>query len=100
VNPTHVAVALRYQPGQGAPRVLAKGGDHVAAKIRQIAERNRIPMVEDVSLARTLFSAVEVGQEIPTEMFEAVARILAFIMTLKARGSAAGTHKVRPLVRR
>jgi flagellar biosynthetic protein FlhB len=99
VNPTHVAVALRYQAGKGAPRVLAKGGDHVAARIREIAERNRIPMVEDVPLARTLYAAVEVGQEIPTEMFEAVARILAFVMTLKARGSAAGTHRVRTLPR-
>jgi flagellar biosynthetic protein FlhB len=100
VNPTHVAVALRYQPGKGAPRVLAKGADHVAARIREVAERNRIPMVEDVPLARTLYAAVEIGQEIPAELFEAVARILAFIMTLKARGSAAGTHRVRQLVRR
>jgi flagellar biosynthesis protein FlhB len=100
VNPTHVAVALRYQPGKGAPRVLAKGGDHVAARIREVAERNRIPMVEDIPLARTLYAAVDIGQEIPAELFEAVARILAFIMTLKARGSAAGTHHVRPLARR
>jgi flagellar biosynthetic protein FlhB len=100
VNPTHVAVALRYQPGNGAPRVLAKGADHVAARIREVAERNRIPMVEDVALARTLYAAVDIGQEIPPDLFEAVARILAFIMTLKARGSTAGTHRVRTLARR
>ncbi len=100
VNPTHIAVALRYQAVRGAPRVVAKGGDHMAARIRQIAEQNRIPMVEDVPLARTLFQAVDVGREIPGDMFEAVARVLAFVMMLKSRGSAAGMHKVRTLVRR
>ena len=100
VNPTHVAVALRYEPGSGAPRVVAKGGDHVAARIREIAQQARVPLVEDIVLARTLYQVVDVGREIPGELFESVARVLAFIMTLKARGSAAGTHKVRPLVRR
>jgi flagellar biosynthetic protein FlhB len=57
-------------------------------------------MVEDVPLARTLFQAVDVGREIPGDMFEAVARVLAFVMMLKSRGSAAGMHKVRTLVRR
>jgi flagellar biosynthetic protein FlhB len=100
VNPTHVAVALRYEAGSGAPRVVAKGGDHVAARIREIAQQARVPMVEDIVLARTLYQVVEVGREIPGDMFESVARVLAFIMTLKARGSVAGTHKVRPLLRR
>jgi flagellar biosynthetic protein FlhB len=100
VNPTHVAVALRYEAGKGAPRVVAKGGDHVAARIREIAQRSRVPMVEDIPLARTLYSVVDVGREIPGDLFESVARVLAFIMTLKARGSVAGTHTVRPLVRR
>jgi flagellar biosynthetic protein FlhB len=98
VNPTHVAVALRYDPKRGAPRVVAKGGDHLAAKIREIAERNRIPMVRDVPLARTLYSTVEVGQEIPPDLYKAVATVLAFIMTLRKRGSTAGVHTVRPLV--
>lgn len=92
VNPTHVAVALKYEPGVGAPRVLAKGGDHVAARIRQIAEQNRVPMVRDVALARTLFATLEVGEEIPPDLYKAVATVLAFIMTLKRRGSAAGLH--------
>jgi flagellar biosynthetic protein FlhB len=100
VNPTHVAVALKYEAGKGAPRVVAKGGDHMAARIRDIAQRNRVPMVEDVPLARTLYSAVDVGREIPGDMFEAVARVLAFVITLKSRGSVAGTHHVRPLARR
>jgi flagellar biosynthesis protein FlhB len=100
VNPTHVAVALRYEAGQGAPRVVAKGADSMAARIREIAQNARVPMVEDVPLARTLYQVVDVGREIPGDLFEGVARVLAFIMTLKARGSVAGTHKVRPLVRR
>lgn len=97
VNPTHVAVALRYEPGRGAPRVLAKGADHAAARIRAAAERNRVPMVADVTLARTLYAACEVGQEIPSDLYRAVAIVLAFIMTLKKRGSAAGVHTVRAL---
>ena len=97
VNPTHVAVALKYDPERGAPRVVAKGADHVAAKIREIAERNRVPMVSDVPLARTLFKTCEIGQEIPADLYKAVATVLAFIMTLKKRGSAAGVHTVRTL---
>lgn len=98
VNPTHVAVALRYDPKRGAPRVVAKGSDHLAAKIREIAETHRIPMVRDVPLARTLYATVEVGQEIPPDLYKAVATVLAFIMTLRKRGSTAGTHTVRTLV--
>jgi flagellar biosynthetic protein FlhB len=97
VNPTHVAVALRYEPGRGAPRVVAKGADNIAAKIREVAEKNRVPMVSDVPLARTLYKSCEIGQEIPADLFKAVATVLAFIMTLKRRGSAAGVHTVRTL---
>ncbi|WP_375493182.1 flagellar biosynthesis protein FlhB [uncultured Jatrophihabitans sp.] len=95
VNPTHVSVALRYEPERGAPRVVAKGADNIAARIREIAEKNRIPMVSDVPLARTLYHTCDVGQEIPADLFKAVATVLAFIMTLKRRGSAVGTHTVR-----
>jgi flagellar biosynthetic protein FlhB len=97
VNPTHVAVALKYDPAKGAPRVVAKGADNIAAKIREIAEQNRVPMIRDVALARTLYGSVEIGQEIPPDLYKAVATVLAFIMTLKKRGSAAGTHELRPL---
>ncbi len=100
LNPTHIAVALRYEPGKGAPRVVAKGGDHVAARIREVAQPARVPMVEDVPLARTLYQVVDIGAEIPGDLFEAVARVLAFIMTLRSRGSASGVHTVRDLVRR
>lgn len=94
VNPTHVAVALVYEPGSGAPRVVAKGRGAIAAKIRERAQDNRVPLVKDVPLARALHAACEVGDEIPAEMFTAVARVLAFLYALKKRGSAAGTHVV------
>ena len=97
VNPTHIAVALRYVANQGAPRVVAKGADHVAARIRALAEEHRIPMVHDVPLARTLHATCEIGQEIPQDLYQAVATVLAFVMTLRARGSAAGVHTTRAL---
>ncbi|GII26150.1 EscU/YscU/HrcU family type III secretion system export apparatus switch protein [Planosporangium mesophilum] len=93
VNPTHVAVALRYDPSRGAPRVVAKGAGAVAARIRQVATDKRIPMVQDVPLARALYKACDLGAEVPPELYNAVARVLAFVMTLKARGSAAGVHR-------
>jgi flagellar biosynthetic protein FlhB len=93
VNPTHVAVALKYEPLRGAPRVVAKGAGAVAAKIRERATENRVPMVEDVPLARALHKSCEIGQEVPAELFQAVARVLALVMSLKRRGSAAGLHR-------
>lgn len=96
LNPTHLAVALRYDPARGAPRVVAKGGDHVAARIRELAERSRVPMVQDVALARTLYQTCEIGQEIPADLYQGVATVLAFVMRLKRRGSAAGTHRMQP----
>lgn len=94
VNPTHVAVALRYQPGQGAPRVVAKGQGHVAARIRERAGEHHVAVVQDITLARTLHAACELGHEVPEHLYEAVARVLAFVMSLRRRGSAAGTHRV------
>src|SRR3954470_3274919 len=81
VNPTHVAVALRYEPQKGAPRVVAKGQGPLATKIRELAAEHRVPMVEDKPLARTLYKAVEVGHEIPAEFFGTVAKVLAFVMS-------------------
>jgi len=95
VNPTHVAVALRYEANKGAPRVVAKGADHVAARIRELAEQHRVPMVQDVPLARTLYSACEIGQEIPADLYQAVATVLAFVMRLRRKGSAAGVHRLQ-----
>jgi len=94
VNPTHVAVALRYEPGSGAPTVVAKGAGAVAARIRAEAAERRVPLVEDVPLARALHAACELGQEVPAHLFTAVARVLAFVMALRRRGAAAGQHRV------
>ncbi len=94
LNPTHVAVALRYEPGRAAPRVVAKGKGTIAARIRQEAEDKRVPMVRDIPLARALHAGCELGQEIPLELYTAVAGVLAFVMALKARGAAAGVHTV------
>ncbi len=92
VNPTHVAVALKYEPGKSAPRVVAKGAGAIAARIREEAEKKGVPMVQDIPLARALHSACELNQEIPVELYNAVARVLAFVMSLKRRGAARGMH--------
>jgi len=86
VNPTHVAVALRYDAAKGAPHVTAKGADHLALPLRAHGEEHGVPIVEDVPLARTLWKACDVGDEIPTDLYEAVARLLAFVFALKRVG--------------
>jgi flagellar biosynthetic protein FlhB len=93
VNPTHVAVALKYDPAKGAPRVVAKGAGEVAARLRAIAEEARVPMVQDIPLARALHASCELGQEVPAQLFTAVARVLAFVMHLGARGVKGGFHR-------
>jgi flagellar biosynthetic protein FlhB len=93
VNPTHVAVALKYDPAKGAPRVVAKGAGEVAARLRAMAEEKRVPMVQDIPLARALHSSCDIGQEVPAQLFTAVARVLAFVMQLSARGVRGGMHR-------
>ncbi len=93
VNPTHVAVALKYEPERGAPRVVAKGADEVAARLRERAAEARVPLVQDVPLARALHASCELGQEVPPQLFTAVARVLAFVMHLGARGVRGGFHR-------
>lgn len=93
VNPTHVAVALKYEAARGAPRVVAKGAGEVAAKLREIAAEARVPMVQDIPLARALHASCELGQEVPPQLFTAVARVLAFVMHLGARGVCGGLHR-------
>jgi flagellar biosynthetic protein FlhB len=88
VNPTHVSVALRYEAAEGPPRVVAKGADLIAARIREEAAKHGVPIVEDVPLARTLFRACELNDLIPAELYDAVARILAFIFALRRRGAS------------
>ena len=93
VNPTHVAVALRYESGQGAPRVVAKGAGVIAAKIRELATEHGVPMVADVPLARALHAACELEQEVPAHLYVAVAQVLAFVMALRTRGAGRGVHR-------
>jgi flagellar biosynthesis protein FlhB len=83
VNPTHYAVAIRYSvDAPGAPKVVAKGKNYVAARIRKIAMEHQIPVVENPPLARALHESVEMGQEIPAHLYRAVAEILAYIYRL------------------
>jgi flagellar biosynthesis protein FlhB len=84
VNPTHFAVALRYDDGRmGAPRVIAKGVDVLAQQIRLVAGSHRIPMVESPPLARALYATTELGREIPAALYVAVAQVLAYVYQLK-----------------
>lgn len=82
-NPTHYSVALSYERGMSAPVCVAKGVDNIALKIREIAREHDIPVVENVPLARALYAAVEVDDEIPVEHYHAVAEIIGYIMGLK-----------------
>jgi flagellar biosynthetic protein FlhB len=87
-NPTHISVALRYRPAQGAPQILARGFDETALYMRQIAEEAGVPVVENKPLARSL-AQVKVGKVIPIELYAAVAEVLAFVYRLKNRGRRA-----------
>ena len=85
VNPTHIAVALKYEPGSFAPTVVAKGAGDVALKIRERAEENGVPIHRNVPLARALHSACKIGDTIPVELFRAVAEVLATVYATKRR---------------
>ena len=90
-NPTHFAVALRYKMEEmAAPVVVAKGQDFIALKIREVAEEHEVPIYESPPLARTLYAAVEIDQEIPTEHYQAVAEVIGFVMRMKGMGSGQG----------
>ena len=83
-NPTHFAVAIKYdREKEAAPIVVAKGVDHLAQKIKNLAKENNVEIVENKPLARALYNTVEVGKEIPPELYQAVAEILAFVYKLK-----------------
>jgi flagellar biosynthesis protein FlhB len=82
-NPTHFAVALKYEKGMKAPQCLAKGADAVAFRIREVAKDHDVPIVENPPLARALFASVEVDDTIPAEHFQAVAEVIGFVMRLK-----------------
>lgn len=91
VNPTHIAVAIRYRRGEGkAPRVLFKGKGTQAERMREIARESGIPIVQDIPLARLLYKRVKVGREVPAETYRAVAAILAFVYRVTGRNPNAG----------
>lgn len=87
-NPTHIAVALRYNSEEmEAPVLLAKGQRLVAEKIKELARQAGVPLVENKPLARALFKAVQIGEEVPEELFKAVAEVLAFVFQLRQKSS-------------
>jgi len=82
-NPTHYAVALSYERGMSAPICVAKGIDHIALKIREVAGEHDVPIIENVPLARALYAAVDIEEEIPVEHYHAVAEIIGYVMGLR-----------------
>lgn len=86
-NPTHVAVALKYEKGMNAPLVLAKGAGFLALRIREVARKHGVPVVENPDVARALFKMAEIGKEIPRMLYRAVAEILAHVFRLRKRAS-------------
>ena len=85
-NPTHYAVAIKYDSDKyDAPYVLAKGEDYLAQKIKEIARENNVEIVENKPLARMLYANVDIGGLVPPELYEAVAEVLAFVYHLKGR---------------
>jgi flagellar biosynthetic protein FlhB len=85
-NPTHLAVALRYHPGEHpAPRVVAKGMRLVAERIKEEALRHRVPVIENQPLARALYDTTDLGRPIPVDLYQAVAEIIAFVLRLTGR---------------
>lgn len=84
-NPTHFAVALKYEKGMTAPVVVAKGADFVAQKIKSVGRENDVPLVENRPLARALYASTEVGDSVPRELYQSVAEVLAYVYRLKHR---------------
>lgn len=91
-NPTHLAVAIEYQEGMKAPRLLAKGPYRVAQRIVKIAKENRIPVIQNIPLARAIYKTIEIGQEISPDLYLAMAEVLAYVYKLRGKVPAgAGT---------
>jgi flagellar biosynthetic protein FlhB len=87
-NPTHFAVALEYERGMDAPVCVAKGVDALALKIREVADKHSVPIVENPPLARALHATVEIDQQIPPEHYKAVAEVIGYVMRLRRMVSA------------
>lgn len=92
-NPTHLAIAIEYHDGMGAPRVLAKGAMHVAERIVALAKENSIPIVQNIPLARAIYKTIDIDQEISSDLYKAVAEVLAYVYRLRGHYSP----KQRPL---
>jgi flagellar biosynthetic protein FlhB len=86
-NPTHYAIALKYDRTMGAPVCVAKGMDAIALRIRALGEENKVPIVENPPLARALYASVEIDDTIPNEHFKAVAQVIGYVMRLKEKSS-------------
>lgn len=85
-NPTHYAIALKYDPDKmAAPVVVAKGVDHIAAKIREIANENKVTLVENRPLARALYDTVDIDEPVPAEHYQAVAEVISYVFRLKGK---------------
>lgn len=95
-NPTHFAVALAYQTGMAAPKVVAKGAGMVALRIREVANENAVPIMEAPPLARALYKHAELDSEIPSALYSAVAEVLAYIYQLATWRQVGGTYPVPP----
>jgi flagellar biosynthetic protein FlhB len=96
-NPTHFAVALKYSEGKmRAPRVVAKGADAVAARIRELAAEHKVPLLEAPPLARALFRHAELGDEIPATLYAAVAEVLAYVFQLRHVQQVGGAYPNAP----
>lgn len=86
-NPTHLAIALKYEEGgkMEAPKVVAKGADYVAFKIKMMAKDNEVPVIENKPLARIMYDRVEIDDDIPQDLYQGVAEILAVVMRIKKK---------------
>lgn len=95
-NPTHFAVALKYDPqAMAAPRLVAKGADAVAFRIREVAEENDVPIVENAPLARALFQLVDIDDEVPPEHYRAVAEVISYVYKLQGRTLPGAEQRAR-----
>ena len=80
-NPTHISIAIKYDPdSMVSPEVIGKGADHMAMRIREIAKKHDVPLVENVPLARTLYKTVDLGSAVPRSLYKAVAEVLALCL--------------------
>ena len=85
-NPTHIAIAIKYEEGKSnAPKLVAKGADNLAIKIKDVAKENDVPIIENKPLARLMYKEVDIDSEIPQDMYQAVAEILVAIYKMKEK---------------